>query len=139
MDSIFPDIRELAETFRVLEASLLYWRFVDRGLWPVYEWSDEAVRQMARLLHWQTHMLICRRVDSPIPRYTDYASDPDAWVSRPELIRLTGTVLHYYTAASIKRNETFMIGLLEQVHYALIGVHFLRRPGETSCRIIPLR
>ena len=139
MDTIPIDILELADIFRVLEASLLHWQFLDIGIWPADEWEDHQIRLFADLLHLQTHICLARQLERRPPRFIAYASDPSVWVSRRELIRLTGALLNYFAAAPVRLNETLLITLLEHVHNALIGAHYFRRPSETTSRVIRFR
>jgi hypothetical protein len=126
-DAISPDVLQLAEDFRVLEASLLYWRFLDLGLWPAYEWEDGQVKMFCRLLHRQVHICIARQLGRRPPLFVTYASDPSLWVSRRELIRMTAGLLRYFSTAPVKYNETLLVTLLEQLHRSLIGVHYFQR------------
>lgn len=135
MISTLSLIRRLPTVFGDLKASLLAWRGIGQGLWPVSHWPavefDHYLSELYRLTLNRLATSLTREVS--LPRWSP--SGPGEVQSGEDCLALISFVLSVHENG---RNTADAINFLHTIQSALTGLIYAEEPGELTIEEILL-
>jgi hypothetical protein len=137
MTSNYAIIKKLPGTFSHLMASLLAWREVGRGLWPIAHCSEQELLGVLTSLYQFTFRQLSASVARPVP-LPHWNCNCGEVQSGPDLVMLIEFILtanrppfsapiHRYDSAAAD-----MIEVLETLLFCVIGLVYAEEPGELT-------
>ncbi|RKR83352.1 hypothetical protein BDD43_3558 [Mucilaginibacter gracilis] len=138
-------LENLQKYFDELQASLLYWQLEGPGLKPVYDWDRMQIREYMRDLYRFAHECLYMRLRIDAPVHSVYQFQETCWLTRPELIKLTGDLLNLCDLSLIwsyrdtTAQEDILLRDLEQLNSQLIGAQYGQSAFEETIDVRDIR
>lgn len=138
MPILEPTHNDLPGLFASLEASLLYWRHLDAGIWPIYDWEESDLKAYTRQLYPLAHEFLAMHLHIDAPEVIPFITKEDDWLEQKQLITLIQQLLlccdeeQASGFRSLSAGEQQLIATLGQIQAAVIGAYYRERPGETT-------
>jgi len=144
MISNYALIQKLPGTFGHLKASLLAWREVGRGLWPIAHCSEQELLCILAALYQFTFRQLSASLARPVPlpHWNCHSGEVQSGPDLVQLIELILTANRPPFSAPIQSDDSAAadgIDALETLLFAVIGLVYAEEPGELTVEAVLLR
>ena len=129
MISTLSLIRRLPSIFGNLKASLLAWRGIGQGLWPVSHWPAIEFDHYLAELYQLTSIRLAASLQRDVILPHWHPSGPGEVQSGPDCLTLIGFVLSVHEHGE---NAADAINFLRTIQSALTGLIYAEEPGDLT-------
>lgn len=132
MQPVLPLIRRLPAMFSQLRVSLMAWKDMGHGLWPVRNWTIAEFDDFLSCLYAATGERLIAALPRPVTLYRWQINASDDVCSGPDLLSLLGALATILTQPLPTKAENDLLNLIEQISWSLIGLLHAEEPGELT-------
>lgn len=132
MQPVLPIIRRLPAMFSQLRASLMAWKDMGHGLSPIRYWSTGELDDFLSCLYVATSHRLIAALPRPVTLYRWRINAAAEVCGGPELLMLLGALAAILAQPLPTEAENYLLNLVEQICWSLIGLLYAEEPGEST-------